>query len=139
MFPLINTTNFMKLENQRSQNEIISREDYNQLQAEMVAINIAILNCGDRNKEAEIPQVIERLKSYLGGTEWRCLELVKRPLEVLHLLLLSRLYINKQFPNPLNVHDLVGMRIFATSEIEIRNLYSIYIDAIESSLIPEEA
>lgn len=123
----------------KNSREVISREEYYNLLMEMTSIDMALLNCSTREDEVRIPEAIQRLRDYLEKTNWKCIELVRRPLEVLHILLLNRLYLNKKCPNPLNQYDLASMRVYATTEAEIRNLYAIYLNAIEASLIPQEA
>mgnify|MGYP006872373302 CR=1 FL=1 len=114
-----------------------SRNEYYQLSIELMSINIGLARCIDNSNVSELPQAILRLKEFLGKIDGKYLEFFRRPLDILHSILITRMYFNKTFASPLYKYPLNQMRMHANSEPELRNLHAIYIDAIESSLVQE--
>ena len=121
-----------KIENQNTE-----REEYDKFSKELTGINIDLIRCFDNNNLSEFPEALNNLKEFLSRVNWSYRNLLRRPLDFLHMILIARMCQNKSFASPIYKYDLLSMKIYANSEIEFRNLYQIYIDAIEQSLIQE--
>lgn len=114
-----------------------SKKEYYELSKELTTINIALARCIEFSNLLELPEALERLKAFLDKIDGRYIEFFRRPLGILHSLLISRMYYNKTFPSPMYEYPLDKMRTYANSESELRNLHAIYIDALEASITQE--
>jgi len=121
----------------KTEGETSQKNEYDALRDKLSWVNFGLAKCIDNRYVDELPEVIIRLKGILEGVDGRYLELLKRPLNLLHAVLITRMYYNKTFKSPLYQYNLDEMRVGANSLIELRNLYAIYIYAIEESIVQE--
>jgi len=113
------------------------KNEYFELSMELSSINIALTRCIEFSNLSELPATIERFKEFFSKIDGSNLEFFRRPLGILHSLLISRMYYNKTFASPMYEYPLDQMRAYANSETEFRNLHAIYINALEASLAQE--
>lgn len=111
--------------------------EYNRLRMESSLINIKLARCIDNKYVGQLPVILEELKEFLNKLTDKHKSLFRRPIDLLHSILITRMFYNKKFSSPLYKHDLHAMALHANTEVEFRNLLSLYINAIEESLIQE--
>ena len=114
-----------------------AKKEYYQLNLELTSINIALARCIDNSNVNELPEAMAKLREFIDKIDGKYFEFFRRPLNILHSILITRMYYNKTFASPIYSYPLDEMRTYANSEVEFRNLYAIYLDAIESSLVHE--
>lgn len=115
----------------------ITRNQYDLLSSELSSISIDLARCIDNRNVGELPETLERLRDFLNKIDGRYTEFFRRPLSILHSVLITRMFYNKTFESPLYKYNLQAMMAYANTEVEYRNLYAIYFTAIEASLVQE--
>lgn len=115
----------------------VNVDEYKRLSMESALINMKLARCIDNTNVSQLPEAIAELNEFLGKLTDKHKSLFRRPIDLLHSILITRMFYNKKFPSPLYSHDLHAMAYYARTEVEFRNLIAIYTNAIEESLIQE--
>ena len=80
---------------------LIKESEYRSLTDESYIVGIRLAKCIDNQFVDELPEALRLVRQFIDRVDGKYLELLRRPLDLLHSVLITRMYYNKKFPSPL--------------------------------------